>query len=87
MKVITDIEFARDWSMRSPWDVSRSQPRQVTLTVPLNSVNLALQFHRDFLPPLLPMMAEQFLDLLGDRHPITFDDFEASTVQVVIHTG
>ncbi|KAB5595198.1 hypothetical protein CTheo_1276 [Ceratobasidium theobromae] len=47
----------------------------------VNEVALgSLQFHRDFLPPLLPMMAEQFLDLLGDRHPITFDDFEASTL-------
>ncbi|KAF8710489.1 hypothetical protein RHS03_02542, partial [Rhizoctonia solani] len=44
--------------------------------VALGCLAIASKFHRDFLPPLSPMLADQFLDLLGEEHPVGFDDFE-----------
>ncbi|KAG8746145.1 hypothetical protein FRC10_006011 [Ceratobasidium sp. 414] len=42
----------------------------------LGCLAIAAKFHHDFLPPLRPLTADQFLDMLGDDHPIVFDDFE-----------
>ncbi|CAE6344999.1 unnamed protein product [Rhizoctonia solani] len=44
--------------------------------IALGCLVIASKFHRDFLPPLSPMLADQFLDLLGEEHPIGFDDLE-----------
>ncbi|KAG8695932.1 hypothetical protein FRC08_007456 [Ceratobasidium sp. 394] len=42
----------------------------------LGCLAIAAKFHHDFLPPLRPLTADQFLDILGDDHPVSFDDFE-----------
>ncbi|KAJ1310547.1 hypothetical protein OPQ81_007277 [Rhizoctonia solani] len=44
--------------------------------IALGCLSISTKFHRDFLPPLSPMMADQFLNLLGEDHPVSFDDFE-----------
>ncbi|KEP52777.1 hypothetical protein V565_040090 [Rhizoctonia solani 123E] len=44
--------------------------------IALGCLAISTKFHRDFLPPLSPIQADQFLNLLGDDHPVSFDDFE-----------
>ncbi|CAE6434732.1 unnamed protein product [Rhizoctonia solani] len=44
--------------------------------IALGCLAIATKFHRDFLPPLSPLTADQFLPLLGEEHPVSFDDFE-----------
>ncbi|CAE6441482.1 unnamed protein product [Rhizoctonia solani] len=44
--------------------------------IALGCLAISTKFHRDFLPPLSPMSADNFLNLLGDEHPVSFDDFE-----------
>ncbi|KAG8733937.1 hypothetical protein FRC11_014881 [Ceratobasidium sp. 423] len=44
--------------------------------IALGCLAIATKFHRDFLPPLSPLTADQFLPLLGEEHPVSFDDLE-----------
>ncbi|CAE6429508.1 unnamed protein product [Rhizoctonia solani] len=44
--------------------------------IALGCLAISTKFHRDFLPPLSPMTADQFLNLLGEEHPVSFDDLE-----------
>ncbi|KAG9123609.1 hypothetical protein FRC07_014545 [Ceratobasidium sp. 392] len=44
--------------------------------IALGCLAIAAKFHHDFLPPLKPLTAEQFLHALGEEHPVTFDNFE-----------
>ncbi|CAE6434479.1 unnamed protein product [Rhizoctonia solani] len=55
--------------------------------IALGCLAIASKFHRDFLPPLSPMLADQFLDLLGEEHPVSFDDFELVQNTIMLSFG
>ncbi|CUA72152.1 hypothetical protein RSOLAG22IIIB_00815 [Rhizoctonia solani] len=44
--------------------------------IALGCLAISVKFHRDFLPPLSPIPADRYLNLLGEDHPVSFDDFE-----------
>lgn len=50
----------------------------------LGSLALCVKFHRDFLCPLSPVYACEFLDLA--RHPISYRDLEVSFHRLVMHS-
>ncbi|KAI0080437.1 hypothetical protein K474DRAFT_1657861 [Panus rudis PR-1116 ss-1] len=46
-------------------------------------VALTVKFHRDFLPPVQPIMADDFLLLASKSHTLTYDDLEAAQREVL----
>ncbi|KAG2122730.1 hypothetical protein DEU56DRAFT_719750, partial [Suillus clintonianus] len=57
----------------------------VTWDIALGSLALCVKFHRDFLAPLSPVYAYEFLDLA--RHSVSYEDLEVSQRDILAACG